>query len=349
MQAVPEKTPERNAYYDALAPLSLAPLWEVLAKILTAAPTTRARPFLWRYQEVRPLILQAGELISAKEAERRVLVLENPGMTGETAITETLYAGLQLILPGEIAPAHRHTPSAFRFIVEGDRAYTAVDGEKAYMRRGDLILTPNWAWHDHGHEGAKPVVWLDGLDIPLIRYLGTVFTEPYPRERFPTNRPPGSSYARWGLNMRPVGETFDKHHSPIFHYPYARSREALVALSRSDDADPKRGWCMEYIDPTTGGPILPTLSAYLSLLPKGFKGETRRTTEAQVFSVVEGTGRLVTMPDGGEPQTFQFGPSDHFVVPLWMPHRLEADDEAVLFSYTDGGLQKALGLFREAA
>ena len=128
-------------------------------------------PALWKYRDVRPYLMESGELISAEEAERRVLVLENPGMRGASSITHSLYAGLQLILPGEIAPSHRHIQSALRFVIEGNGAYTAVDGERVTMHPGDFIITPSWTWHDHGNPGTEPVVWLDGLDVPMVVLL----------------------------------------------------------------------------------------------------------------------------------------------------------------------------------
>ena len=149
-------------------------------------------PAIWKYEDVRADVMASGALISAEEAVRRVLILENPGLPGQASITQSLYAGLQLILPGEIAPSHRHTQSALRFIVEGRGAYTAVNGERTTMRPGDFIITPSWTWHDHGNadsaDGGEPVVWLDGLDIPLLRFLDAGFAENYPRP--PSRHPP---------------------------------------------------------------------------------------------------------------------------------------------------------------
>src|SRR6266853_466057 len=156
----PAATAERKSYYERIDRVSLAPLWEVL-----------------------------GELITAREAERRVLVLENPGLRGASSITRTLYAGLQLILPGEIAPSHRHSQSALRFVLEGRGAYTAVDGERTTMRPGDFILTPSWTFHDHGNPGGEPVVWLDGLDIPMVAFFDAGFAERYPQEVQPVAKP----------------------------------------------------------------------------------------------------------------------------------------------------------------
>ena len=166
---------ERQAFYDRIAPANLAPLWEQLHSLVTPEPTTSCIPALWRYEEVRPYLMQAGGLITAQEAQRRVLILENPGLKGQATITGSLFAGLQLILPGEVAPAHRHTQSALRFIIEGHGAYTAVNGERTAMHPGDFVITPSWTWHDHGNETEEPMVWLDGLDIQIVKLLSASF------------------------------------------------------------------------------------------------------------------------------------------------------------------------------
>ena len=148
-------------------------------------PRPKAVPTIWRYNEIHPLLLEAGKLITAKQAERRVLILENPGVRGTSQITESLYAGLQLILPGEVAPTHRHTASALRFVIEGNGAYTAVEGERTTMHPGDFILTPSWTFHDHGNPSDTPTVWMDGLDIPLVNTFNTGFAEHYPEKAQP--------------------------------------------------------------------------------------------------------------------------------------------------------------------
>src|SRR5262245_49171000 len=167
----------RQAYYDRIGAYDMAPLWEVLKNLVAREPVSACAPAIWHLADVRPLVHEAGELISAKEAERRVLVLENPALRGKSRITQSLYAGLQLILPGEIAPAHRHTASAIRFVIEGDGAYTAVEGEKAVMRPGDFVITANWTAHDHGNTSDKPMIWLDVLDVPTINFFETGFSE----------------------------------------------------------------------------------------------------------------------------------------------------------------------------
>src|SRR2546425_6413925 len=206
--AQPEVTNDRQAFYKRIDEDSLTPLWEVLGNLVPPQPATSCVPALWRYAHVRTFLIEAGRLITAREAERRVLILENPGLRGASSITHSLYAGLQIIFPGEVAPSHRHTQSALRFVIEGEGAYTAVDGERTTMRPGDFIITPSWTWHDHGNleasDGGQPVVWLDGLDIPIVRFLDAGFAENYPEAMQPVVRPEGVSFARYGHNMMPV-------------------------------------------------------------------------------------------------------------------------------------------------
>src|SRR3954470_14305194 len=170
-------TAERREFYSRLLAKSAAPLWEVLSDIVRRDPRTSVQAALWKYGDMRPFIAEAGRLITAEEAERRVLILENPGLAGRSGVTQSLYAGLQLIMPGEHAHSHRHTASALRFILEGSGAYTSVDGERMSMKPGDFILTPFWSFHDHGNRGSEPVVWLDGLDIPIVNMFDTSFFE----------------------------------------------------------------------------------------------------------------------------------------------------------------------------
>jgi gentisate 1,2-dioxygenase len=297
---------------------------------------------LWRYESVRPYLVEAGKIITAKEAERRVLVLENPGLRGASSITHSLYAGLQLILPGEVAPSHRHTQSALRFVVEGEGAYTAVDGERTTMHPGDFIITPSWTFHDHGNPGSEPVIWLDGLDIPLVAFLDAGFAERYPAEVQPITKAEGDTLARYGANLLPLEYTSTSSTTPIFNYPYARTREALDRLRRSSPAHPCHGLKMQYANPSTGGYPMPTIAAFIQLLPGGFQGKPYRSTDGTVYSIVEGRGRSAV----GD-QIFEWGPRDVFVVPSWCKVSHEAGENAVLFSFSDRPVQKTLGLWRE--
>ncbi|MGO4810427.1 gentisate 1,2-dioxygenase [Cupriavidus sp. 2MCAB6] len=340
------KNADRSAYYGRIGRNHLAPLWESLHALVPREPRPQAQPAIWKYAEIRPLVMQAGEVISAEEAVRRVLVLENPGLPGKSSITSTLYAGLQLILPGEIAPSHRHTQSALRFIVEGCGAWTAVNGERTTMHPGDFIITPSWTWHDHGNpavaDGGEPVVWLDGLDIPLLQHLDAGFAENYPEASQPVLRPEGDSFARFGHNMLPVRHRVTDPTSPIFSYPYARSREALDQLYRNGELDAWDGVKLRYVNPATGGWPMPTMATFMQYLPAGFQGKTYRSTDATVYSVVEGRGTVRI----GEAQ-FQFEPRDTFVVPSWQPVQLASVGDTVLFSYSDRPVLSALNLLRE--
>ena len=345
MASVPQPSigAARQELYRRMDKSNLAPLWEVLHDLVPNEPATPCKPALWKYRDARPYLMEAGRLITAKEAIRRVLILENPGMRGESCITQSLYAGLQLILPGEIAPSHRHSQSALRFIVEGAGAYTAVDGERTVMHPGDFIITPSWTWHDHGNPGDEPVVWMDGLDIRIVQAFAAQFHEVYPQEVQPVLRSEGASAARFGNNLVPLGAAapFGKT-SPIFSYPYARSRESLAKLAQDGEPDGCHGWKMEFINPLTGGHAMPTIAAFIQLLPGGVRTAPYRSTDGTIYTVVEGEGRASI---GG--QGFEFEPRDTFVVPSWLPLSLEAKSESVLFSFSDRPGQDAMGLWRE--
>src|ERR1700726_2335912 len=195
----------RQGYYDRIAAYDMAPLWEVLKNLVITEPRSAAAAAIWHYKDVRPLIAEAGDLITAKEAERRVLVLENPALRGKSRATNTLFAGLQLILPGEIAPAHRHTASAIRFVLDGEGAYTQVEGEKTIMWRGDFVMTPHGTTHDHGNTSTKPMIWLDVLDVPTVNFFETGFSEHLGADTQNTAREHGDSIDRFGSGVLPDG------------------------------------------------------------------------------------------------------------------------------------------------
>jgi gentisate 1,2-dioxygenase len=334
----------RAAYYDSIKPLGLAPLWESLHSLVPPQPTTPVQAVHFDYDHiVRPKLMESGDLISAEEAIRRVLILENPGLPGQSALTQSLYAGLQLILPGEIAPAHRHTQSALRFVIEGSGAYTAVDGERTIMQPGDFVITPSWAWHDHGNDSAAPMVWLDGLDIPLVRFLDAGFAENSNASSQEQSRPVGDSDARYGHNMLPVDWQPNSKNSPIFNYPYVRSREALAAMAKNEAPDPCHGHKMRYINPATGGWAMPTIGAFLQMLPKGFATAPYRSSDSMIYVVTEGEGESHV---GDE--RIRWKPRDIIVVPSWAPVTHSTETESVLFSFSDRPVQQVLGLWREA-
>ena len=303
-------------YYGALKRAHLAPLWESLKALSPAEPSPRAAPFAWPYAEARAHLMRAGELITAEKAERRVVVLANPGVPGGLQATDTLYAGLQLILPGEVAPTHRHSQSALRFVMEGKGAYTAVDGTRVEMSPGDFIITPANTWHEHGG-GSGPVVWMDGLDVPLVGFLRAEFREE-------------------GGGGAPTGP------EKTFAWTYSQACSALDAMKSAGGPDPCHGHVFRYLDPATGEDPMPTLGASLRLLPAGFEGEAYRSTDGVVLTVVEGE---VEARIGG--RDFRLRPRDIAAVPGWTPWRLGARDEAVVFAFSDRPAHQKLGLWRE--
>ena len=340
MQARATPPADRQAFYRRIDPLHLTPLWEAFSGLITREPATPCVPHVWRYGAVRPFLMESGSLISAQEAERRVLILENPGLRGHSSVTHSLYAGLQLVLPGEVAPCHRHSQSALRLVLEGHHAYTGVNGERIPMERGDFIITPPWSWHDHGNDTAAPVVWLDGLDIPLVKFFDASFIERPEHEQQPVTRPAGDGLARHGNNMLPLGTA--RGAAALNHYPYRRSREALEQMRRVQEWDPCHGLKLEFVNPTDGGPAMPTISTFIQLLPKGLRTAPYRSTDGAVFTALEGSGAAIV-----NGQRLEFGPSDSLVVPSWNASSFEAAEDCVLFSFSDRGVQQKLGLWRE--
>jgi gentisate 1,2-dioxygenase len=325
-----------------LAAADLVPLWTFFGEWFSAEPHASALPHRWRYEELRPLLLESAGVVTAAEAERRVLVLENPGLKGRHLATDTLYAGLQLIEPHELARPHRHTAAALRFVIEGERTYTAVAGERCYMRPGDFIVTPSWAWHEHRNEGDGPAIWLDVLDVPLIRFLGAGFSEQHSDRQLRETVPPGDSLLRYGRGLVPV-EYRRGTASPVFAYPFDAAYEALDHVRRHGELDACHAVKMQYIDPTTGGPAIPTIATFLQLVPAGFTTAPYRSTASAIVTVVRGRGRLRF----GDGAAFDYAPQDVWVVPSWQRVTLTAVEDSVLFSASDEAVHRKLGVWRE--
>ena len=331
---------ELELFYEEVGRHQSRPLW-----VARTDPQPKAIPYLWKYQDFRPLLFRAAELVPMEMAERRVLIFSNPGLLGRGPATSTLSANLQIINPGEIAPSHRHTASALRLIVEGSSAYTAVEGEKTYMDPGDFITTPNWTWHDHGNEGDAPMVWLDGLDSTLVSALDAAFREEYPDEKQPLTKPDEVSQRLFGAgSLRPTWVSRGGLHSPLINYKFAQTYDALSRLARETDGSPYDGVCLEYTNPVTGGPAMASIACYASLLPKGAHTKAHRHTGGTVYHVVTGGGYSVI---NGVRHDWEA--KDTFVAPSWSVHEHVANEESVLFSYTDTPVLEPLGLYREEA
>ncbi len=341
---------QREQFYQQLNANSIAPLWRVLGDAAPKEPRVQSVAHRWAWRDVKTYMAKAGDLVTTQEAERRVLMLINPGFKSNTFRTVGLiFAGIQMIMPGEIADSHRHTPNAQRFIIEGDGAYTAVQGERTIMSKGDFVLTPAWAWHDHGNESSKPMIWLDGLDLPYAIILDANFFEDYvggDGQMQPIYRQTEDSHHRWGRNLRPTWEqpSLSTAASPILNYRWSESRDSLHAL-REEKGSPHDGIILQYTNPMTGGPTLPTISAYLQLIRKGEHTQPHRHTSSTVYHVAEGEGRSLV----GDTE-YKWEEGDTFVVPSWVAHEHESSNgEAVLFSYSDRPIIHAAGFYREEA
>ena len=334
---------ETEVFFNDVDSLSMGPLWKVLRNILTEHPMPLEIPYQWKWEDVRELVYKSTKIVSAAEAERRVLMLLNPKLKNQNAITQTLYAGIQIIMPGEIARTHRHTPNALRFIMEGDGAYTSVNGEKIPMKVGDLVLTPTWSWHDHGNEGNNPVVWLDGLDIPLVTSLSGIFFEEYPSQYQSSDLPVGYSSKTYGKSLFPSGGNPKSHYSPIMKYPYTEARAAIENVQVTEYSE-HEGLTIEYVNPMNGGSILPTIDAHLHLIKNGEILKPLRHSSSKIFLGVEGGGTLEI--DGRE---FKWKKNDVIAVPSWAKYRHinKGKTDSVLFSFSNAPVLKPFGLFRQ--
>ncbi|KAJ5306302.1 hypothetical protein PENANT_c017G04302 [Penicillium antarcticum] len=296
-----------------------APLWTVLDKMVPPRPNPRAVPTVWRYNEMRPDLMKAGSIVTAEEAERRVLMLVNSNIEPPYT-TDTIYGGLQLVLPGETAPAHRHVAFALRFIIEGEHGFTAIEGQKISMEIGDVILTPSWCWHDHGNEGTKPMVWLDGLDLPLFRNVPVNFAENYTSSRYPAI---ASEESPIQFPWRDVQNALDGDKLPytIYHY----SRKGQRHLSN-------------------------TISAQAERLDAGFTASPRQETCSFLYHVKSGEGVSNLITSDGNKTEIRWKEKDTFVVPAWcrIEHTCSSAEPAYLFAINDRPLLESLGLVRRA-
>ena len=333
----------REAFYERIAKKDMAPLWKAMKNIVTKEPKSRCAPHVWHYSDVKALVMESGGLITAEEAERRVLILENPALHGESRVTNTLFAGIQMIMPGEVAPAHRHAASAIRFVLDGEGAYTAVEGEKAFMAPGDFVITANWAPHDHGNPSKKPMLWLDVLDVPTVNFYEASFAEHFDDAIQKTSRQDGDSLSFYGSGVLPDGTPATMNRTPVINYTYARTRPIVERMMQAGDVDKRHGARVRYANPVNGGPVLPTMSANLAMLPKGFDGEPYRSTDGVILVCAEGEGS--TTVDG---KVLDWGPNDVFVLPPWKQYAHRAAKQSVLFSISDRPAQEALGIWREA-
>ncbi len=332
-------------YLDELRKLNLVPLWPSLRAVLPPGkPRPNTKPTFWSYEALRPLLMRAGELTPMAKAERRVLVLANPGHGLENMkASAAIYLGMQLLLPGEWAPSHRHTPNAVRMIVEGEGAYTTVDGEKCAMSRGDLILTPTGLWHEHGHDGTEPVVWLDVLDLPLVYYMEASYAIEGQRQTATAGRG-DVAYARGGLVPTPAFTRSSKAY-PMLRYPWVEARAALAALA--DDQPGLEAVQVSYVNPETGGDCENILGFYALMLRPGQTLNLPVRSPASVFHVIEG-GVEATI----EGSVFALAEADTCCAPGYTAVTLRnrrAAQPSFVFIADETPLHKKLGVFETRA
>lgn len=340
-----DESPDVDGLYADLAAGDLQPLW-LQPGLLTATPG-RLRPHIWRWKTLRDLAERSGELVGIdRGGDRRVLSLTHPDLGGLPFATPTLWAAVQFLGAGELAPAHRHTPAALRFVLEGSGVWTLVNGDPLHMAPGDLVLTPSWTWHEHHNPGAGPMIWFDGLDLPLVQALDAIFFEPGGEEL--TSYEPArvsrseTRYASAGL--LPAGEPVrvedpaSGRSSRLLAY---RWQAADAALSRLVEATGQREARIRYADPETGRDIMPTLRAELHRVLAGHRTPTVRTVGSEIGVVFRGAG--ATVIDG---RRFSWTAGDMFVIPSWAAADHEADDDADLFLLSDRPVLDALGLAR---
>ncbi|HEU0202635.1 MAG TPA: cupin domain-containing protein [Burkholderiaceae bacterium] len=330
-------------YYNGLRNLNLMPLWPSLRNALPyGKPTRKTQPTLWRYADARPQLMRAGELTPIEKAERRVLVLCNPGLgIDDLKATPTIYIGLQLILPGETAPSHKHSPSAVRFVVEGNGGFTVVRGERLPMQRGDLILTPPGLWHEHGHEGSGPVVWLDALDLPLVYGMEASYAVEGASQKISDERNSSSIRFRQGGVIPYASLTRQRQDYPMLRFPWRDVKQTLGEVAEvTPKAEPVH---VAYVNPETGQECLPTLGFSALMLRPGEELRLPRRSSSAVFHVVEGAGSAVI--DG---VSLRFGEADTLAAPTHAEVQLanaSGKAPAFLFMVDDAPLQRKLGFY----
>lgn len=297
-------------------------------------------PYLWKWEDVKDGLMKALDSIDIEMAERRVIRLVSPHVPVNST-SHTLQFTFSVVNAGEVARAHRHNMAAVRFVVQGKGAYTIVEGERFPMEEGDLILTPNWTWHDHFNGSSEPIIWLDGLDGPLIQSLNVLFFEMLDKETQSVTQEEGASLRRLGFARAPKVSAAARN-AP-FRYAWKESYEILKAIPE-EESDTYDGNLIRYMNPITGGSTLPTMSCELQLLKPRKITKAHRHTSTALYHVFRGRGRTAV----GEGH-LEWAKGDSFVIPLWQWHHHEnlAQEEAILFSINDRPVMEGLGLYRE--
>lgn len=339
---------ELQRLYDDFAAAGMTPLWTQRADLQPAYPQPTAVPAKWAWSTLFPLAERAGRLVPVgRGGERRAIALANPGIAGEPYTTATLWTAIQYLGPRETAPAHRHIQAAFRFVVEGEGVWTNVEGDAVAMRRGDLLLTPSWHFHEHHNTTDHPMAWIDGLDIPLIAQLDAGFFE-FGADQLSTTATPDRSYGErlWGHpGVRPLTDP-PRTSSPLMAYRWEHTDAALseqLACERDGvraTVEPGHA-AVRFTNPVSGGDALPTMRTEMHRVAASVRTRTVRTAGSAVWQAFSGTGRAAV---GDE--VFELSMGDLFAVPSWAPVSISADSDLDLFRFSDEPVFQALGLTR---
>lgn len=341
MIAAPMGNDSLELLHEDLAKAHMAPTWKYVADFVSREPRTNYRPWLWRWDDIVPLLMRAGDLITPERgAERRSMEHVNPDLGPGFSTSHTIATAVQLVKAGERAPAHRHAACAIRFAAQskGGNVYTKVQGEKLFMEMNDLVLTPAWTWHEHSNETDDDIIWLDALDFPLVNLMQASLFEPGEGEVI-ADRPDHFTRDRTGL-YRPAGGPAYPERQPNLRYPWV---EMKAALDRCRETNPFDGILLEYVNPFNSGPTLPTLSCRAQLLRPGEATRAHRATSSTVYYVIAGSGS--TIING---MSFDWRAGDVFVVPTWSWHEhVNNEASSYLFSVTDQPALEMLGMYRE--
>ncbi len=329
-----------DEFCGALAARDLKALWSIQTQLMPNVPLPATQPWLWKWDTIYPLAKRAGEIITIERGgDRRVLAFANPGLGGLPFTSSTLWGAIQYLGPNESAPAHRHTPSAIRFVMVGSGVYTTVNGDACDMEPGDLILTPNWNWHDHNNHGDEPMVWFDGLDLPLVTTLESIFFENHPQDVQDVEGNNLSERLFTGAGLAGAGLESPPAHSPLLRYRWAETDKMLESLHRALGGAIVTA---EYRNPLTGGPIIPTFTCEMNRLYPGERTASRRKTGSSIYVVFRGSGRSVV-----NGLAFEWGAGDVFVTPSWAAVDHEAHEPADVFAISDRPVLQAFQLYNE--
>lgn len=341
-----EELAELEALYASFVDADLMPLWTQRAGLMPAQPAPRTQAHLWRWSVLSEIAARAGDLVKVgRGGERRAIALANPGLAGEPSITPNLWAAVQYLAPGETAPSHRHSQTAFRFVIEGEGVWTNVNGDAVAMRQGDLLLTPSWHWHEHHNPSSNPMLWLDGLDIPLVDRAEAGFFEFGPDTLSTTSTPAVSiNEELWAHpGLRPLGQPAPVS-SPLLAFRWENTDRSLQAQldlqARGHPSALNEGHAaVRFMNPATGGDALTTIRLEMHRLRPGSQRLASQVVGATVWQVLSGAGEAQIADT-----VFELKRGDIFVVPSWAPFTLRADEALDAFCFGDAPVYERLGL-----